>query len=95
MNRLQEFITRMEVEGVIQLSSGIFKTHETPLGVQHKNTTPENYCIIMAKLHDITAEAYADQLLLIMDAPASKITGECRACFSFIIEGEEHICKNG
>jgi len=93
VNKIQELERRIESEGILQLSSGVFKTHDTHLGVVHKNTTTHEYCAAMGGINKVSAEEYAGELLRIMDAPTRKIIGECRVCFAFICEDENHICE--
>jgi len=96
MTRLKEFCERMEHDKVIQLSGGVFRDHVRPDGTEIKsNITPENYCIGMANLSGVEAEAYADEILNILDGPMQKIVGECPYCYAFLIEGEIHEnCKD-
>lgn len=49
MSRLQELADRIENEGIVQISGGVFKDHEVtkfvnPTGIRKANTTPEKYC---------------------------------------------------
>ncbi len=97
MSRLQEFAERVESEGILQLSAGVFKDHEVTFfktkSIRKQNTTPEKYCESMGRAHNMTAEEYADELLTFMDAPRKRITEECDKCFALLVENEPHACK--
>ncbi len=97
MSRLQEFADRVESEGILQLSTGVFKDHKVTFSkkksIRKANTTPEDYCKAMGAANDMTAEEYADELLSFMDAPNKRVIGECGKCFAFLLEGELHTCE--
>ena len=97
MSRLQEFADRVESEGILQLSAGVFKDHEVTFcekkSIRKANTTPEDYCKEMGAAHAMSAEEYANELLSFMDAPRKRIIGECDKCFAFLVENEPHTCE--
>ena len=90
MSRLQEFCDRVEREGIVGISGANFKDHTSPNGkfFYRANTTPEQFCRDKGEIDGVTAEAYADMLLNIMDADGEKIVGECDKCFRLLTESE-------
>lgn len=97
MTVFEELEQIIEEQGIVQISGGVFKEHTTPTGkVRKVNTTVEKYCTNLGKLHGVSGEEYCLELLAIEKSIAAgngrKITGECRRCWTFMLEGEEHVC---
>jgi len=106
---VEKFAKWVNESKVIQVSGGRFrhewKAVRDPQG-KYKyplkrlippNTTPEQYCVEMGEYKGCTAEEYAAELNKITQAieggDCKLVVGECRQCFEFILEGEEHQCS--
>ena len=93
MTAIEEYIKK---EGIVQLSSAVFTTHDSPNGKFHypANATVISYCEYQGVVHGVSAEEYAKDLLGFITAPAKRIIGECMVCSKFLIEGEDenHVC---
>ena len=94
MTRLEELKKRVEDEGILGISGGIFKDHSNSKASWKANTTVENYCGTMGAAHNLTAEDYANELLNMMDAPTQEYIGECVKCMKMLFEGDEDHVAN-
>lgn len=94
MNHIQKLKEHIEQEGILGMSGAIFVDHINPKGrLLEVNSTVERYCEVMAKLEGCTVEEYAEELYNLITAEGKLVVGECDKCFAFILEDEEHICK--
>jgi len=98
MSVFEELEKCLEDQGIVQISGGVFKDHESPTGKKYKaNTTVKQYCNALGEYNDVSGEEYALELLAMQQAIAAGkgqlVVGECRKCWAFILENEEHVCK--
>lgn len=94
MNYIQKIKEYIEQEGILGISGAIFEDHISPKGkLLEANSTVERYCTEMAKLENYTTDEYAEELYNLITAEGKLVVGECKKCFAFILEGEEHVCK--
>ena len=73
MNYIQQLTERVEAEGTLQISGGVFKEFESvrietgEKYMRQPNHTVESYCEEMGKHCKTSGEEYARELLCIMD----------------------------
>jgi len=105
MSAIEELEKYIKDEGITQISGGIFEDqtrhrlipNEDPDDKELRyedyqvkaNTTVAAYCGGMGRIHNVSAEEYAKELLGFMTAPSKNIIGECRKCFKFLVEFED------
>lgn len=101
MTNLEKLKKHIKDTGLLGISGNIFVEHtakrlDAAAGAFvdktiKPNTTIENYC--KSYFPELELEAAATLVLGMITAKGKKVVGECKKCFAFILEGEEHVCS--